>query len=114
MACALRKRATGGKSLFIIGSQSPGTNPEKTHNNDDVGKNPLFFFRSAPPSPPFLVVVSTFTTLTRPLEKSAIEMCAKSTLKRGLLLVVIIMGVCFLGALPNSLSPQKGSIPNST
>ena len=50
MACALRKRATGGKSLFIIGSlkvQEP-TTQKKTHNNDDDArqKSPLFFFLS--------------------------------------------------------------------
>ena len=104
-----------GKSLFIIGSlkvQEPTTQKKHTTTTTTLDKNPPFssFFRSAPPSPPFLVkVVSTFTTLTRLLEKSAIEMCAKSTLKRGLLLVVIIIyGGVFSWCAPKlSLSSKR-------
>lgn len=104
-----------GKSLFIIGSlkvQEPTTQKKHTTTTTTLDKNPPFssFFRSAPPSPPFLVkVVSTFTTLTRLLEKSAIEMCAKSTLKRGLLLVVnIIYGGVFSWCAPKlSLSSKR-------
>ena len=79
--CALRKRATGGKSLFI-GSQSPGTNPEKTQQQRRRQKSPFLLSERSS--------VSSFSR--RRLDfyhahsSKAQSRCAKSKLKRGLLL----------------------------
>ena len=72
--CARDVHAQRGENVSVsaLKVQEP---TQKKHNNTNVDKNPLFFFRSAPPSPPFLVVVSTFTTRT--LLESAIETCKK-------------------------------------